>query len=313
MRIEEAAERRGIRPLPNESKGLMEEGVSGIAATARELEFTGERIVPGKTAEALFRQHEERYVFAAQYVSGKDVLDVACGSGVGTSLLREAGARCAWGLDIDSDAIAFAKTRYRDCTFAQCDATNLCLASSSVDVVVSFETLEHLKDQRKFLMECRRVLRPGGVLICSTPNLGVSRWGPDNPYHVREFSPMEFKGLFEGVFSSTELFGQRNRMFPLYVGRKAVLRALVCLQLEGRARWIVQRDSAAGPLRERFVNDVSGLQGNIARYRRNFLRQPTFLIAVAHAAPLHQAWRCCSASSPPVRSEGEGDTRGSEL
>src|SRR6267143_674405 len=121
------------------AKGLIEESMTTLGAAVPDLEFTGERIVPGKTGEALFREHEERYVFAGQHVSGKDVLDVACGTGVGTSFLRGAGARRVWGLDIDPDAIAFAKARYGDCEFAESDATDLCLPDSSIDVVVSFE------------------------------------------------------------------------------------------------------------------------------------------------------------------------------
>ncbi len=266
--------------------GPTEESISRVAAVEPELEFTGKRIVPGRTVEALFREHEERYIFAGQYVSGKDVLDVACGTGVGASFLREAGARSVWGLDIDPDAIAFAKGRYRDCEFAQSDATDLCLPDSSVDVVVSFETLEHLKDQRKFLMECRRVLRPGGTLICSTPNLGISRWGAGNPFHVREFSPMEFKELVEGAFSSVELFAQRDRAYLPYVGRLIFLRALERLRLRGTVECILRRKPASKSLRTAFVNDVSGLRENISAYRWNFLRQPTFLIAVARAASL---------------------------
>jgi len=268
----------------------MEGSIPGIAAAAPDLELTGERIVPGKTPEALFREHEERYAFAGQYVFGKDVLDVACGSGVGTSLLREAGARCVWGLDIDPKAIAFAKARYGDCEFAQSDATSLCLANSSVDVVVSFETLEHLKDPRKFLLECRRVLRPEGTLVCSTPNLEISRWGLGNPFHVREFSPREFKGLVESIFSSAELFGQRNRMFLPHVGKLVILRALERLRLRGGVEWILRRKSAPAYLRTEFANDVSALRGAISPHRWDFLRQPTFLIAVAHTGQVREGF-----------------------
>jgi ubiquinone/menaquinone biosynthesis C-methylase UbiE len=263
---------------------LMEESISTVAAATPELEFTGERIVPGKTAEALFREHEERYIFAGQYVSGKDVLDVACGTGVGSSFLRGAGARRVWGLDIDLDAIAFAKARYGDCEFAESDATDLCLPDSSVDVVVSFETLEHLKDQQKFLMECRRVLRPGGMLICSTPNLGISRWWTSNPFHVREFYPMEFKELVASVFPSVELFGHRNRAYLSYVPRKIILRALERLGLRDTVERILARKSAKESFRTGFVNDASRLRESIFPYRRTFLNQPTFLIAVARSA-----------------------------
>jgi 2-polyprenyl-3-methyl-5-hydroxy-6-metoxy-1,4-benzoquinol methylase len=265
----------------------IEEGFSTVAAAIPKLEFTGERIVPGKTVEALFREHEERYVFAGQYVCGKDVLDVACGSGVGTSLLHGAGARRVWGLDIDPNAIAFAKARYRECEFAECEATNLCLPDGSVDVVVSFETLEHLKDQRKFLLECRRVLRPGGVLVCSTPNLEISRWSASNPYHIRELNPREFQELLGGMFPSVELFGQRHRAYLPYALRKTILQALERLRLRGTVVRILRGKSAPESFRTQFVNDVSRLRESILAYRWNVLSRPTFLIAVARVTSTH--------------------------
>lgn len=262
-------------------KQLMEESASRVAATQPDLKFTGERIVPGKTAEALFREHEERYVFAGQYASGKDVLDVACGTGVGTAFLFAAGARSVLGLDIDPDAIAFAKAKYPECEFAQSDATALCLSNASVDVVVSFETLEHLRDHTKFLNECRRVLRPDGMLICSTPNRAISRWSAGNPFHVREFYPLEFEEVLKNIFSSVELFGQKDRAYLPYVAKKTLRRLLERSQVSGRVDKLLVRKTETGPFRARFVDDATSSRENISVYRRGFLRQPTFLIAVA--------------------------------
>jgi SAM-dependent methyltransferase len=263
-----------------------EESRSPVATAIPNPEFTGERIVPGKTAEALFREHEERYVFAAQYVSGKDVLDVACGTGVGTSFLRTAGGRSVRGVDIDPQSIAYAKAKYGDCEFAQGDAMQLALPNGCMDIVVSFETLEHLRDQRNFLLECRRVLRPGGILICSTPNLELSRWSASNPYHARELKPGEFQELVGGVFPSVELFGQRNRAYLSYVPRKTILRALELVGLRDAALRILGRKSASESFRTQFVNDFSSLPESILAYRRNFLSRPTYLIAVARNTSL---------------------------
>jgi 2-polyprenyl-3-methyl-5-hydroxy-6-metoxy-1,4-benzoquinol methylase len=250
------------------------------------LKFTGERIVPGRTAEALFREHEQRYVFAGQYVSGKNVLDIACGTGVGTSFLLRNGATRVWGFDIDAEAVAFAKAKYPDCEFGQCDATalNLLLEDASLDVVVSFETLEHLKPQREFLLACRRVLKPGGLLICSTPNLGVSRWSASNPYHVREFHPEEFRDLLESMFASVELFSQTNRALLSYAPRKLLRRALDAVHLTGGVERLLGRRPPGESLREDFINDIPALNGSISKYQRSFLNQPTFLLAVARKA-----------------------------
>jgi len=251
---------------------------------APELEFTGERIVPGKTAEALFREHEERYVFAAQYVPGKDVLDVACGSGVGTSFLQEAGALSALGLDIDPAAVAYAKERYKNCRFAQCDATNLILPDGCVDVVVSFETLEHISDQRKFLNECRRVLRPGGLLICSTPNRALSRWSPRNPFHAAELYPREFQTMMTELFPAVEIFSQRNRAVMSYVPKKVARRFLGAIGLLPLAERILRIDPSAGTGRKGFLHDTPIESVAISAYTSNLFVQPVYVIAVAKRA-----------------------------
>jgi ubiquinone/menaquinone biosynthesis C-methylase UbiE len=262
------------------AKGLIEESMTTLATAVPDLEFTGERIVPGKTAEALFREHEERYVFAGQHVSGKDVLDVACGTGVGTAFLREAGARKVWGLDIDPDAIAFAKARYAECEFAQSDATALCLPDGSVDVVVSFETLEHLQDQRKFLLECRRVLRPGGMLICSTPNTAVYRWYGTNPFHVREHTTHEFVSLLSDYFVDLCLFSQRERVYPLFVLRRVVSRSLDQLKLKGQIRRILGMNVPPQAMREKFSGNRANLTRDIRPDKGTWMKQATYLIAI---------------------------------
>jgi 2-polyprenyl-3-methyl-5-hydroxy-6-metoxy-1,4-benzoquinol methylase len=259
---------------------LIEGSVSTVAAVAPELQFTGERIVPGKTAEALFREHEERYVFAGQYVSGKDVLDVACGTGVGSSFLRGAGARSVWGLDIDPDAIAFAKARYGDCEFAESDATDLCLPGSSADVVVSFETLEHLKDQRKFLMECWRVLRPGGTLICSTPNTTIYRWRGTNPYHVREHTTREFMSLLAEHFVELTLFSQREQVYPLFVLWRVVSPSLERLRLTRPIKRMLGMKVPPQGLREEFSGDDRSSNCDIRPYQETWLKQPMYLVAI---------------------------------
>ncbi len=163
-----------------------------IAEVVPDLEYTGERLVPGKGGEALFREHEARYIFAGKFVRGMRVLDVACGSGIGTQYLLQAGAHSCIGLDIDRAATDYATAKYKDCIFIRCDATSLCVAKASVDVIVSFETIEHVKEQKAFLLECRRVLRPGGTLVCSTPNRALSRWGDANPFHL---SRVQYSGV----------------------------------------------------------------------------------------------------------------------
>jgi 2-polyprenyl-3-methyl-5-hydroxy-6-metoxy-1,4-benzoquinol methylase len=252
-----------------------------MSVVAPKLEFTGERIVPGQTAEVLFRQHEVRYAFAAQYVKAKDVLDVACGSGIGTSFLHDIGARSVLGLDIDAGAIAFARETFPRCQFAESDATDMCLRDSSVDVVVSFETLEHLKDQSKFLAECRRVLRPGGVLICSTPNRALSCWGKPNPYHYGELSTAEFSDRLASAFSEVKLYAQGRRIYPFFVARKVILTILERLKVTKLPlSRIFRRKLTSDIKRTEFNASSNDLDDEIQPYCPQLLIQPTFLIGV---------------------------------
>jgi SAM-dependent methyltransferase len=262
-----------------------EKGMKTGGTTAPNMEFTGERIVPGKTEESLFREHEERYIFAGEYVSGKDVLDVACGTGVGTSFLRGAGARSAWGLDIDPGAIAYAKERYPECKFAQSDATDLCLPDGSIDVVVCFETLEHIKDQRKFLMECQRVLRPGGTFICSTPNKPVYRWQGANPFHVRELTVHEFVELISMHLDGVRVFSQAEHMYPFFLLRLLASRALDSLRLKATIKSIVGWKESLTEMRGEFSGRDSSVIHKIRPYRKLWFRRPTYLIAAGRKMP----------------------------
>ena len=115
-------------------------------------------------------EHLHRYFLARDLCRGLDVLDVAAGEGYGTALLAQV-AHSVVGVDISAEAVAHAAEAYRgpNFRFLEGDARCLPLADASVDAVVSFETIEHLWEHNQFLAEVRRVLRPGGWLIVSSP------------------------------------------------------------------------------------------------------------------------------------------------
>jgi 2-polyprenyl-3-methyl-5-hydroxy-6-metoxy-1,4-benzoquinol methylase len=245
------------------------------------LSFTGERIVPGQVSESLFRAHEARYVFAGGFVKDKVVLDVACGTGIGTHYLLKVGARSCLGLDIDRAATDYARAAYGACQFAQCDAMSLCVPDGSIDVVVSFETIEHLRDQLRFLSECHRVLRLGGILVCSTPNRTMSRWARENVYHEHEFTVAEFTRALETLFVEVQLLGQKSTNRLLYASRGLLSRALHRLQLLEVAKSLFYWNPPPLAVRTQFGGMPADADNEIQPYHATPLMQPNFVIAVA--------------------------------
>jgi SAM-dependent methyltransferase len=178
------------------------------------LPFTGERFVPGVAGEIVY-EHVHRYAFARELVAGKRVLDAACGEGYGSALLA-ARAAAVTGIDLDAATIAHASARYARVAglgFAAASVTDLPLADASVDVVVSFETIEHLpaEDQPRMLAEFARVLAPGGFLVLSAPNRVEysERRGYANPFHRREHDRAELEALLAREFAARAFLRQR--------------------------------------------------------------------------------------------------------
>ncbi|WP_131120401.1 methyltransferase domain-containing protein [Lichenihabitans psoromatis] len=175
------------------------------------LTFTGERMTTTMGGQIEF-EHYHRYCLARDLCLDLDVLDVASGEGYGSALLSRV-ARNVVGVEIDATSVTHAKANYSfsNLKFLLGDALELPLSDKSVDVVVSFETLEHVADQEKFLLEVRRVLRPGGLVVVSTPDRSVySAPGSDpNPYHVLELTGSEFHALLDAHFAQVAVLAQR--------------------------------------------------------------------------------------------------------
>jgi 2-polyprenyl-3-methyl-5-hydroxy-6-metoxy-1,4-benzoquinol methylase len=163
---------------------------------------TLERLVPAEldpddvTGAETYRLHIERYDFAASYVRGGTVLDCACGVGYGTQRLADAGAGTSrvTGVDIDGAAIAYGRANYGEggAEFLCADATTF--DSDPFDLIVSFETIEHVPDPEALIDNFRKLLKPGGILVASvpiTPSVDV------NPHHLHDFTASSFRRMFE--------------------------------------------------------------------------------------------------------------------
>ena len=134
------------------------------------LEFTGERYTPD-VGDQIQHEHFHRYLLALRFCAGQRVVDVACGEGYGAALLAQVADEVV-GVDSSAEAIEHASKTYGSTklVFRAADATSIPVEDGFADVVVSFETIEHLADQPAFVAEVARILRPDGMLVLSTPD-----------------------------------------------------------------------------------------------------------------------------------------------
>lgn len=176
-----------------------------------ELSWTGERYVP-QIKGSIALEHLHRYAMATEFVKGKRVLDVASGEGYGSQMLARTAAFVT-GVDIDERSILHAQKKYQknNLVFKQGSCTAIPLPDHSIDIVVSFETIEHIKEHEKFLSEIKRVLVPDGSLIISSPEKHAYTEIPkhDNAFHIKELYREEFEILLEKFFKNCSILGQR--------------------------------------------------------------------------------------------------------
>ncbi len=214
------------------------------------LALTGERTLPDVPEENYwYRRHLAVYEWVAERCRGIDVVDMACGEGYGTGVLASRAARVT-GVDANPEAFEHARARYgRPGVRFERDLVDS--YSEQCDAVVFLQTIEHVEDDAGVLRHFKSMLRPGGVAYVSTPNVltlappGAEK--SDNPWHLREYRPEQFRALCEGVFDRVELHG-------LFHARK--LRAH---ELALRLGWdaVHPRLGLTGPFYDRFTPAIA--------------------------------------------------------
>lgn len=172
--------------------------------------WTGERLETFIfTRDAI--EHLHRYAIVNTYIEDKVVLDIASGEGYGSNLMSEK-ASFVYGVDIDSFSVEHAKLKYKkeNLEFRIGSASEIPIANDSIDVVVSFETLEHHDKHDEMMLEVKRVLKPNGLLIISTPDKlyysDVRNF--HNKFHVKELYKDEFIKLMFDNFKRTQILTQ---------------------------------------------------------------------------------------------------------
>jgi 2-polyprenyl-3-methyl-5-hydroxy-6-metoxy-1,4-benzoquinol methylase len=219
---------------------------------------------PGQSATRMqMSMLETRYRWAAEHASGKDVLEVACGAGLGLGWLAERARRVEAG-DIDAENCHIAQETYRGQSkvrVQRMDALDLPFEAGSFDVVLLFEALYYLPDVPRFLAEARRVLRPGGTLLLSTVNCELTGFHP-SPLHIKYWTAAELLEVLEGAGFEVRIFAgfrenDRLRMWlrgtatrcgfiPRTMRGKAVLKRTFYGRLERIPRRLEAATAASG-------------------------------------------------------------------
>ena len=251
--------------------------------TIAPLESTGERMVPEVSDADNFWEHVFRYRFATRFVPDRTVVDVACGEGYGCAALRRAGATSAIGIDVSVEACAHAARKYGiDARVG--DATAMPLATGSTDIIVSFETIEHLARPEEFIRECARVLKQDGRLIISTPGKDIySKGGRHNRFHCSEMTPEAFVSVLRSCFGRVRLYSQVIDRGPWWLPRSLAARSSPWRRLRGY--WRLRRclggdrwDEVAETARQDPVSAICGrLRGEHHWLNPYLVRRPSRL------------------------------------
>jgi len=239
------------------------------------------------THDQLFRMCN-RYYFAAPFCEDKDVLEVACGSGQGLGYLAQK-ARCVVGGDYTENLIRLAQTHYRGrVPLARLDGQALPFEAGCFDVVLLHEAIYYLPDPGRFLDECRRVMRPGGVVLIVTANKDWSGFAP-SPFSTRYLSAPELYALLNRHGFDVELLadfpvaaaGVRPKVVAL-MRKIAVSLNLMPKTMKGKERYKRIFYGKLTPLPGEIKQDTVGVSYPVSISSESPVTTHKVLYAVAH-------------------------------
>ena len=203
-----------VEPEPDgrQPVGQAPAGASPADAVAP-LPWTGERFIPCEGGPEIYYEHAHRYLMARPVAAGRVVVDLASGEGYGAAWLAEVAHRVT-GFDVDASTVEHARARYRhhaNLEFAVADIQRVPLPDGVADVVTCFEAIEHVHEPELVVAEAARILRPGGVLLVSTPDKAVYSDARDynNEFHLHELYRPELEALLAEHFPERTTLGQR--------------------------------------------------------------------------------------------------------
>lgn len=162
---------------------------------------TAERVSRDASDNFVFQRSLLAYHAAAERIGG-EVLEIGTGAGYGIEVVAPHARHF---VTVDKHAPEGGIAGRERVVFQQAVVPPLCFASNSFDCVISFQVIEHIERDREFVREVRRVLRPGGQFIVTTPNAPMSL--TRNPWHVREYTAAQLCNLLECEFAEVEALG----------------------------------------------------------------------------------------------------------
>jgi 2-polyprenyl-3-methyl-5-hydroxy-6-metoxy-1,4-benzoquinol methylase len=175
----------------------------------------------------VFQRSKLAYAKAAELIQGK-VLELGSGMGYGIEILAP---HCSEYLAMDKHSPPIALESFSNLTFQQTTFPSIPASDHSFDFVVSFQVIEHIQDDHAFVKEVHRVLKPGGKFIVTTPNkpMSITR----NPWHIREYNPLELEKLLSPHFPNIQKFGVfgRAKIMEYYEKNKASVKKITQFDL----------------------------------------------------------------------------------